>query len=328
MGTFAMVVLAFYTAGLTSNLVVTNALPTAEVSDMGTAIRLSLVICTERVAGAATRARPTFSNAIWARDDDGEVGIIRRSDIFDYLDTGRCDVAVARSEDFAALQAQNKHCNKTLVGQPIDTVFVGFPIRRETIQSALTYHQQQLLANGVWGELSQPHNLKGTLSEILGINNFTSCPVRRAEPTSDAIGFDQLQGLLFICGLGVLLGLLLSMGERGRLYYDLTKRTMRDLTRDVEKSAKALAEEASRTPKIRIYSAKKATASVSARRATAGVVSASDTTNTMPSRIPAEPMPAMRTSPEPMAERDVDGARQQDASVLWSEPLNQLSFDM
>ena len=101
--------------------------PELQVANIETAIATGFKICTERVAGAATRNRQEFAGAVWAKDLDGLDGLRSRSDVLGWLDApqgsqNRCDVAVARAEDVYTLQGQGEHCNKALVGQAIDHV--------------------------------------------------------------------------------------------------------------------------------------------------------------------------------------------------------------
>ena len=101
------------------------------------------------------------------------------------------------------------------------------------VLAVITLHQQTLLGDGSWATLVAPVRLAEVLTDIRGDHNFTKCPVEVVQADAARIDFHQLKGLLFISGVGVCIGLVISMYERGQLYVQKTKERVRDIRRDV-----------------------------------------------------------------------------------------------
>ena len=207
LGMFMMLLVASYTANLTTFLV-SQAAKRGAVESWSEVIDRGLSVCGTRMSAAS--AREAYPMANWAHDpEDGLLGINFQRNVLRFVDEGVCDVAVMDFQDVITAQrsvnASERHCNKMRVGDPIAYEPVGMPMT--TVGSTANLLSREFAAAtaaGVWQRMRDNYNVApkcGTGDQGAGT---------RQTPRMD---LDQLVGTLSPLALLATLGLAITLGS-------------------------------------------------------------------------------------------------------------------
>jgi hypothetical protein len=197
---FILTIIAAYTANLAALL--TQKAQKTSVSNMDDAIRSGYRFCAERknmeaIVSVYSNVKPSmFVTDPIELGGDGQPGFncgscSSRTLVFDMLDPdiaqsgdfSYCHAAIAPQEDLDVLQADGAHCNRAIVGTPIQYSQTGFPIF-EKISPQLVSFFLRLKNEGIMDR------------EILRSRPASQCPVELGE--GSALTLSQLTGIWMV----------------------------------------------------------------------------------------------------------------------------------
>ena len=203
---FILTFLAVYTANLAA--ILTKRRKTTVVSSIQDAITARYRFCAHRntvelVSNLYHMDLSTFVND----PNDGLPGFTTcptcdpRHRAIDFMDRSKtnpnfpsydpryCDAAILDRETYDAVQANDKHCNKTLTGKPVAEPFLGLPVS-DMLAAEISPLFAKLLSDGVLDQI------------LLKYKPNSTCPgiVDRAGGETASLDVEQLTGIWFVTG--------------------------------------------------------------------------------------------------------------------------------
>ena len=121
-----------------------------EVESIEAAVAGGHKICCSRAT--TTPVMELYPTAIILPDPvDSKGGLVKRTDIFKYMEGRQCDVGVITKQDLEAEHSANppRHCDIHIVGDPITYVGRGVPII-SNVHRELSWHLQRAKNKGLW----------------------------------------------------------------------------------------------------------------------------------------------------------------------------------